>query len=163
MSWLQPFLLPIFQSTLPAGEATVLSTTILPVSHISIHASRGGSDGLVNHDFASIPHFNPRFPRGKRRTQVAYNTHAPYFNPRFPRGKRQCANGGSDSRKHFNPRFPRGKRPPRALCNMGRLYISIHASRGGSDLLDRCRPGLQNHFNPRFPRGKRLCIRNTGC
>ena len=152
-----------FQSTLPAGEATVLSTTILPVSHISIHASRGGSDLCLGYNRSCCPYFNPRFPRGKRLSHVCICNLLPNFNPRFPRGKRQCANGGSDSRKHFNPRFPRGKRPPRALCNMGRLYISIHASRGGSDLLDRCRPGLQNHFNPRFPRGKRLCIRNTGC
>ena len=33
-----------FQSTLPAGEATFVLATTVPVAHISIHASRGGSD-----------------------------------------------------------------------------------------------------------------------
>ena len=35
---------------------------------------------------------------------------------------------------YFNPRFPRGKRPPFPKTPCGRPGISIHASRGGSDL-----------------------------
>ena len=38
------------------------------------------------------------------------------------------------------------------------LEISIHASRGGSDLRPLCQAGRHSHFNPRFPRGKRLIL-----
>ena len=56
----------IFQSTLPAGEAT------------------GFLRGLCLHLF----NFNPRFPRGKRPALSASAGKGIYFNPRFPRGKR---------------------------------------------------------------------------
>ncbi len=35
---------------------------------------------------------------------------------------------------NFNPRFPRGKRLLQSLIGKGIAVISIHASRGGSDL-----------------------------
>ena len=35
------------------------------------------------------------------------------------------------------------------------IFISIHASRGGSDLKENVRMSRIYHFNPRFPRGKR--------
>ena len=37
--------------------------------------------------------------------------------------------------RNFNPRFPRGKRHPGSILSIRCLSISIHASRGGSDLL----------------------------
>ena len=37
---------------------------------------------------------------------------------------------------NFNPRFPRGKRPERIEYKMTTTYISIHASRGGSDVFN---------------------------
>ena len=37
-------LFPLFQSTLPAGEATAELVPVLQQMTISIHASRGGSD-----------------------------------------------------------------------------------------------------------------------
>ena len=105
----------IFQSTLPAGEATFFP--MLP-SQIS-------------------QNFNPRFPRGKRQKPFPLIfPKIPYFNPRFPRGKRRrmdspfvygyfisihASRGGSDHAFIVHGNVPRG--------------ISIHASRGGSDPL----------------------------
>ena len=78
-----------FQSTLPAGEATHLLAEFFHDCLISIHASRGGSDGTII-SFNSIhPNFNPRFPRGKRRKRRVSLHRGIHFNPRFPRGKRQ--------------------------------------------------------------------------
>ena len=80
---------------------------------------------------------------------------------------------------YFNPRFPRGKRRPIPGILGDDKAISIHASRGGSDLKTRrlrlwlyvfqstlpageatflslSLPGFLLYFNPRFPRGKRL-------
>ena len=37
----------LFQSTLPAGEATTTTATEVFLTPISIHASRGGSDSTV--------------------------------------------------------------------------------------------------------------------
>ena len=79
-----------FQSTLPAREATlpvklfpagqkisihasregsdkVAVAIIRKLNPISIHASREGSDPAFARLFQLPPHFNPRFPRGKRR------------------------------------------------------------------------------------------------
>ena len=57
----------VFQSTLPVGEATEAGLCTDRSRKISIHASRGGSD--IPERFVQYPvqHFNPRFPRGKRR------------------------------------------------------------------------------------------------
>ena len=147
----------LFQSTLPAREATSGKIQKALTGLISIHASREGSD--INYIENCIRKRN--------------------FNPRFPRGKRQKQAGGSSPPKYFNPRFPRGKRP-RNYNQVGlRRAISIHASRGGSDadfdstitmagLFQSTLPAgeatltltpqlpWQGYFNPRFPRGKRL-------
>ena len=56
-----------FQSTLPAGEATKVHDDVVLVLHISIHASRGGSDCRSHLGALWALYFNPRFPRGKRR------------------------------------------------------------------------------------------------
>ena len=59
--------------------------------------------------------------------------------------------------KKFQSTLPVGE----ATCRLdvpGRqwIFISIHASRGGSDRLDGFREfGTEFHFNPRFPWGKR--------
>ena len=58
----------IFQSTLPAGEATAPIQRYCPDLPISIHASRGGSDLRFRQHAYGRQYFNPRFPRGKRLT-----------------------------------------------------------------------------------------------
>ena len=125
----------IFQSTLPVGEATKPATSGNVHHYISIHASRGGSDkGFAS---TAIPGAN--------------------FNPRFPWGKRHHEPQGILPVCHFNPRFPWGKRPVQDSYNTLKQEISIHASRGGSDISSISATRSYGNFNPRFPWGKRQC------
>ena len=146
----------VFQSTLPAGEAT----------------ARWGMPSTCPQDF------NPRFPRGKRRAMASTASLLENFNPRFPRGKRprfkgtemtdiefqstlpageatrnfsQAAYGSrfqstlpageatrnfsqAAYRSRFQSTLPAGEATPRGRF-LGKIHaISIQASRGGSDL-----------------------------
>ena len=176
--------LPVFQSTLPAREATSRQVDNVRLPYISIHASREGSDKIRIFLIIGIVYFNPRFPRGKRLIGYRDNHAITDFNPRFPRGKRHSsveqqylkdkfqstlpAREATRGRPwilsgstNFNPRFPRGKRPRRDGGQKPRK-ISIHASREGSDPSDDIQLSLFKDFNPRFPRGKRLLYVNPG-
>ena len=133
------FLLPRsrikFQSTLPAGEATLLR---LPVSEFHRY-------------------FNPRFPRGKRHCRRCCSTARCLFQSTLPAGEatlsflfshasftvfQSTLPAGEATMNmvimrvaydYFNPRFPRGKRHSfMNACSINNV-ISIHASRGGSD------------------------------
>ena len=102
----------VFQSTLPARDATLPTGYWACMLAISIHASREGSDPIPLSWIGNRVYFNPRFPRGKRlpnRRQCASQQHD--FNPRFPRGKRLITGLPETGGDYFNPRFPRGKRP----------------------------------------------------
>ena len=101
---------------------------------ISIHASRGGSDAALSGEFSFPNVFQSTLPAGEATlTRRLFLSLWKYFNPRFPRGKRhQTIDSFADACK-----------------------ISIHASRGGSDLPCFRRRVILTDFNPRFPRGKR--------
>ena len=124
----------IFQSTLPAGGATIS----LPPSDVL------GS------------YFNPRSPQGERHIQTVRNDaklsfqstlpaggatalssriHSSdrYFNPRSPQGERPVTPDMVGTLKNFNPRSPQGER--RDCDNKLKAInrISIHAPRRGSD------------------------------
>ena len=124
-----------FQSTLPAGEATYLASTELLSIVISIHASRGGSDITI----ASIPadsrEFQSTLPAGEATSRLRSIEGLVQFQSTLPAGEATIIEAdsiGIDG--DFNPRFPRGKR---LHCGgfFRRFYpISIHASRGGSDI-----------------------------
>ena len=78
-----------FQSTPPARAATTRSASI------------GAVDAC----------FNPRRPRGRRRTVPARIRPRYCFNPRRPRGRRPYATCSIEpSKLSFNPRRPRGRR-----------------------------------------------------
>ena len=147
-----------FQSTLPAREATSVTTAL--------------STPSIN--------FNPRFPRGKRRYDASKVSTAILFQSTLPareatsmdelkalakqfqstlpaREATSVTTALSTPSINFNPRFPRGKRrydaskvstailfqstlPAREATWLlkkknGDRLISIHASREGSDLL----------------------------
>ena len=102
----------LFQSTLPAREATILLAVERINSTISIHASREGSDSSPTARSSSTRHFNPRFPRGKR--------------PPFLNEKSQAQNISIHASREGSDRHDRLK----SLL----FDISIHASREGSDL-----------------------------
>ena len=145
---------------------------------ISIHASRGGSDVLRPPTFFFGKYFNPRFPWGKRRrlrflgclaeqfqstlpvgeaTGFAVQHFAVllHFNPRFPWGKRLPAPAGRKILFRFQSTLPVGEATPIAKCPVNLVAISIHASRGGSDVLLAIWQPDSLDFNPRFPWGKR--------
>ena len=105
-----------FQSTLPSRGATVLLRPGLSNRHA---------------------YFNPRSPRGERRsTLMAGWAHSSNFNPRSPRGERRSQQAHHPHCTHFNPRSPRGERLLAVLFEAAFLIISIHAPLAGSDLED---------------------------
>ena len=79
--------LNLFQSTLPAGEAT-------------------SPDGAMG---SKSTHFNPRFPRGKRRQLWGNTPQNSNFNPRFPRGKRPPAPYQKALMESFQSTLPAGE------------------------------------------------------
>ena len=145
-----------FQSTLPAGEATMPGPLF-----------EGAHDD-----------FNPRFPRGKRHKPglasaltVAISIHA-------SRGGSDCLLSAYVLSARFQSTLPAGEATKEAPAQAPKKEISIHASRGGSDMpkIDiknsapifqstlpageatngpHWRPTPIDYFNPRFPRGKR--------
>ena len=124
-----------FQSTLPAGGATLPERKPSPAGSISIHAPRGGSDWLTAAYTARYMIFQSTLPAGgatnltnKQAKVLDISIHAPRgesdqgrqgkfpkgdedFNPRSPRGERLWMRfyPGTPS-KYFNPRSPRGER-----------------------------------------------------
>ena len=103
----------VFQSTLPAGEATGRLMRIFPQVVISIRASRGGSDKSTIRVLLAILHFNPRFPRGKRLFPTGKRNNKYKFQSTLPAGEATTGDLGTVTDENdFNPRFPRGKRRP---------------------------------------------------
>ena len=78
--------------------------------------------------------FNPRSPRGLRPWRYCKWTGKTNFNPRSPRGLRPLFSTNVFSMAaHFNPRSPRGLRPKKAELKAARDAISIHAAQEGCD------------------------------
>ncbi len=98
----------VFQSTLPAGGATGESVCIASRRAISIHAPRGGSDGRNSILRGRHENFNPRSPRGERPTAIYFSGSLPNFNPRSPRGERQERMGQEHRYPLFQSTLPAG-------------------------------------------------------
>ena len=125
----------LFQSTLPAGEATkaIFTRSLDSQFQSTLPAGEATCRHLCRH---CRQDFNPRFPRGKRPNVLDVMSVAFAFQSTLPAGEatsRLTRCGPMPS--YFNPRFPRGKRqhPPRQIAE--EIVISIHASRGGSDII----------------------------
>ena len=123
---------------------------------ISIHASRGGSDGALKICMSCLSIFQSTLPAGEATcTGSRYLGSQADFNPRFPRGKRRnILASASSPRPHFNPRFPRGKRLKAVNGYAHTVVISIHASRGGSDKLLCLHSPLRGTFQSTLPAGE---------
>ena len=82
-----------------------------------------------------MPHFNPRFPWGKRPyLERFWKNETVYFNPRFPWGKRRCPCQSARNGAGISIHASRGGSDVyRTYANKPDMVISIHASRGGSD------------------------------
>ena len=106
-----------FQSTLPVGEATLPQRVDKPLHR----------------------HFNPRFPWGKRRRRSLIWAASTRFQSTLPVGEATFSLlPDAPSPLYFNPRFPWGKRLIMSTTALALVNISIHASRGGSDLAISC-------------------------
>ena len=167
-----------FQSALPARGATVELTSARAVNLVSIRAPRAGSDARAARTRRASRCFNPRSPRGERRSARAPPGRRRSFNPRSPRGERpwtiqRCQGSGS-----FQSALPARGATGRRVAEPKVLVVSIRAPRAGSDrhrapqhrkkkrfqsaLPARGatggkgrRPPELNRFNPRSPRGER--------
>ena len=123
---------------------------------ISIHAPRGGSDGIIRPVFFGPFPFQSTLPVGERLRLADAVREAADFNPRSPCGERPTlCTWTSWSCTNFNPRSPCGERPNLLLMLRREHGISIHAPRVGSDCWRRIYPPAAGHFNPRSPCGER--------
>jgi len=144
-------------------------------SVISIHAPRGGSDGLCLSPNKEPSNFNPRSPWGERPFHSSNSFNASYFNPRSPWGERRrhlfapvspsqfqstLPVGGAtllrvftSSSMYFNPRSPWGERLVPLVLDGFAIDISIHAPRGGSDDLQRGQHRQHRRISIHAPRG----------
>ena len=137
-------LLQIFQSTLPAGEATRADVVSAYGVGISIHASRGGSDidgidaGYCTRKFQST------LPAGEATVSISpQQIMAENFNPRFPRGKRPRPSEPALPIRHISIHASRGGSDGKAKLSDVFGDISIHASRGGSDCAVKLSPNYR--------------------
>ena len=125
----------MFQSTHPARGATGNLCLRCPVcDEVSIHAPREGCDMRS----PSVPTrslcFNPRTPRGVRRTVSTLVIQLPSsFNPRTPRGVRHTISTVKEVTNMFQSTHPARGATRRRRAPREEEGISIHAPREGCD------------------------------
>ena len=146
----------IFQSTLPARGATVMTNAQFSSLRISIHAPRTGSDPCDGGYFAASFAFQSTLPaRGATALVNKYGGNKKYFNPRSPHGERRGEQYATTSYVEFQSTLPaRGATVENAKYNAYEV-ISIHAPRTGSDLDCQAFAEYCLNFNPRSPHGER--------
>ena len=123
----------MFQSTRPARGATKPFLRVSNDSDVSIHAPRAGRDRDAR-SRTTYTGFNPRAPRGARRSVSDDFIGASCFNPRAPRGARRTTRIDQTHAARFQSTRPaRGATRPARLPP--RSPVSIHAPRAGRDAL----------------------------
>ena len=123
-----------FNPRSPHGERHTCAAIGDKPPKISTHAPRTGSDASRSAaSFASIP-FQPTLPaRGATRRILMRTLFFWNFNPRSPHGERHSLEPHEKVSKNFNPRSPHGERQCYEIKARGRIFISTHAPRTGSD------------------------------
>ena len=148
-----------FQSTRSARSATCLDRLAVHAGGISIHALREERDLAPSLLTTPSSDFNPRAPRGARRSRSCYNQrrkggisiHAlreerdtvrrgdwpalRYFNPRAPRGARHRYDSAVYKHKLFQSTRSARSATKNILFKLVTQAISIHALREERDLL----------------------------
>ena len=103
--------------------------------------------------------FNPRSPRGERRSTPAGRAKTKNFNPRSPRGERRWTYLLYQVTNVISIHAPREGSDPLPPRRAAYLSISIHAPREGSDArFARLPLPVKGDFNPRSPRGERQAL-----
>ena len=125
----------VFQSTPSARRATApfqQADAELKQFQSTPSARRATRDGLAL--LCAFKNFNPRPPRGERRTPWSGTTSGSTFQstPSARRATLHCLTSHPANR-YFNPRPPRGERPGRPEHQYQQQRISIHALREESD------------------------------
>ena len=166
-----------FQSTLPAWGATAAVAAVFELAvisihaprvgsdlevvavcvdlFISIHAPRVGSDSLSRRSHRVRSNFNPRSPRGERRSTSVILASPPAFQSTLPAWGATTTGDRRTRRKgDFNPRSPRGERLQSAFLFRRRYYFNPRSPRG-ERLSPPPLPSRLSNFNPRSPRGER--------
>ena len=123
----------LFQSTPSARRATRHPRCCFDLTHISIHALREEGDSVPGTTSAPAPDFNPRPPRGGRRTD--------------------CPARQQDNDISIHALREEGDTS--CLPSPQKANISIHALREEGDALPEMSTSLGVDFNPRPPRGGR--------
>ena len=121
---------------------------------ISIHASRGGSDHEKwrREVFAK---FQSTLPAGEATFAAPLCLGTVKFQSTLPAGEATHQGQHHPNRKQFQSTLPAGEATTEQISLGDLIVISIHASRGGSDLFLFISKFNPENFNPRFPRGKR--------
>ena len=168
-----------FNPRSPHGERLFRLIAIFGHCRISIHAPRTGSDGFdrrakrTGKAFQStLPARGATFSRLLQNLRDSISIHAPrtgsdvsaivadplkiHFNPRSPHGERLNGRGRQEMPQLFQSTLPARGATRNCPVKLGRICISIHAPRTGSDIL--CGDCVDAHldFNPRSPHGERL-------
>ena len=125
---------------------------------ISIHALRGESDRTHISAAHGAQHFNPRSPRGERRTQQRSRQSASKFQSTLSEGRAtaDCCCGSAHAT--FQSTLSEGRATKFGASFQRKRIISIHALRGESDKGTKTRLTISHNFNPRSPRGERRKI-----
>ena len=173
----------LFQSTLPAGGATLKGASGLKPVAFQSTLPAGGATSCKPKSNRCIRHFNPRSPRGERRINALRYSQPNLFQSTLPAGGAttikvyvprdkkisiHAPRGGSDrggsggfsgAIRDFNPRSPRGERPGRHPEEGARpVEFQSTLPAGGATQESIRNPGRYRHFNPRSPRGERPCL-----
>ena len=126
-------IIQIFQSTLPAGGATLSSGAAAKWAEISIHAPRGGSDRRIYIQIFRVLDFNPRSPQGSDGKNTKKSSVKSSFQSTLPAGERRfgCA-AACIYPPPFQSTLPAGERHHRHPSQSATRQISIHAPRRGA-------------------------------
>ena len=147
--------LHLFQSTLPVGGATRSRRFPTGTMRISIHAPRGGSDLLAAEGSVRVCYnFNPRSPWGERRRSICPNKKTFLFQSTLPVGGATLPTNEEYLGYVISIHAPRGGSDilkPHSLHIVEN--ISIHAPRGGSDFSKAKGAALVDRISIHAPRG----------
>ena len=119
----------IFQSTLPAGEATGSVCSVFLYRRISIHASRGGSDFRFKSVFDLFLRFQSTLPAGEATMGFTSVFNDAKFQSTLPAGEATTCRTIQDLSGIFQSTLPAGEATVRSSCPL----ITARSSMGSAN------------------------------